>query len=160
MANQLDDLDRKILDIMQGNGRISNAQLAERISLSPAATHKRLKRLEQEGYIEGYYAKINRRKLGYRMLCYIHISIKTHSRDELNKFREMLKEMPEVLACSFVTGEFDYVVKVAIRDEADLESFILNKITPVPGVSQVSTRLVVAEIKNGTTLPVHITQKD
>ncbi len=159
MATQIDDLDRQILDIVQGNGRISNAQLAEKINLSPAATHKRLRRLENEGYIEGYYAKINRRKLGYRMLCYIHISIKTHSSDELKKFREMLKEMPEVLACSFVTGEFDYVVKVAIRDEADLENFILNKITPVPGVSQVSTRLVVAEIKNGTTLPVHIDQK-
>ena len=156
--NGIDDLDRQILDVIQGNGRISNARLAEEINLSPAATHKRLKRLEKEAYIEGYYAKINRRKLGYRMLCYMHISIKTHSAEELNKFRKALTEMPEVLACSFVTGQFDYIVKVAIRDEADLENLILNKITPMPGVSQVSTSLVVAEIKNGTTLPVQIDQ--
>lgn len=150
----LDQTDKLILDIIQRNGRISNAKLAERIHLSPAATHKRLKRLEQEKYIEGYSGRVNLKKLGYNMLVYIHISLNTHSADELTRFRDRLRELPEVLECSFVTGAFDYIAKVALKDQADLEQFILHKLTPIEGVSHVNTSLVVAEIKSETILPI------
>ena len=150
----LDAIDRHILDIMQCDGRISNADLAKRIHLSPAATHARLRRLEREEYIEGYGARLNRQKLGYTMLCHIGISLQSHSQDDLTRFRRALRNMPQVLECSFVTGEFDYMVKVILRDQQDLEHFILHALAPLPGVARVNTSLVVAEIKNSLTLPV------
>ena len=146
--NNLDKVDCAILNIVQREGRITNAELAKRIPLSPAATHTRLRRLEREGYIDGYFARVNREKLGYNMICYIHISLQTHSADELERFRATLQQMPEVLECSFVTGEFDYLTKVVLRDQRDLENFILKKLTPIRGVAKVNTSLVVAEIKS------------
>lgn len=152
--SKLDRIDHNILDILQREGRISNADLAKKIHLSPAATHTRLRRLENEHFIEGYSARVNREKLGFNMLCYIHISIQTHSPEELEKFRNTLSEMPEVLECSFVTGEFDYLAKIALKDQRDLERFILHQLTPIPGVSRVSTSLIVSEIKSSSNIPI------
>ncbi len=150
----LDATDRHILDIVQRDGRISNADLAKRIHLSPAATHARLRRLEREEYIEGYGARISRHKLGYTMMCHVGISLQSHSQEDLTRFRRALRSLPEVLECSFVTGEFDYMVKVILRDQQDLERFILHALAPLPGVARVNTSLVVAEIKNSPTIPV------
>ena len=157
--NGLDKIDRTILDIVQHEGRISNVDLAKRVHLSAAATHTRLRRLEREAYIEGYMARINREKLGYHMLCYVHISLQTHSSEQLEKFRRTLKQMPQVLECSFITGEFDYIVKVVLRDQQDLERFILKELAPIPGVARVNTSLVVKEVKSTSALPVSEAEK-
>ncbi|MEM7118184.1 MAG: Lrp/AsnC family transcriptional regulator [Chloroflexota bacterium] len=145
--SKLDKIDRHILKILLQNGRLSNAKLAERINLSPAATHKRLRRLENLAYIDGYGAQINLAKLGYKLMCYVNISLQTHASEELKNFRDALRQMPEVLECSFVTGEFDYLAKVALRDQRHLEQFILEKITAIRGVVRVTTSLIVADIK-------------
>jgi len=150
----LDNIDRMILDVLQRDGRISNADLARRVNLSQPATYTRVRRLEQEGYISGYAALLNREKLGYGMLCYIHLSGQLHQRTQLEDLREALLNMPEVLECAFVTGEFDFLVKVVLRNQKDLERFILHKLTPLPGVGRVNTSLVVAEIKSTTALPI------
>jgi Lrp/AsnC family transcriptional regulator, leucine-responsive regulatory protein len=152
--NELDDIDRTILDVLQSEGRISNADLARRVNLSPPATHTRVRRLEQDGYISGYAAQLNREKLGYGMLCYIHLSGQLHQQRELATLRESLTKMPEVLECAFVTGEFDFLLKVVLRDQKDLERFILHKLTQLPGVARVNTSLVVAQIKSTTALPM------
>ncbi|MBW7885934.1 MAG: Lrp/AsnC family transcriptional regulator, partial [Caldilineaceae bacterium] len=151
---RLDEIDRAILELLQHEGRISNADLARRINLSPPATYTRVRRLEQEGYITGYAAHLNREKLGYGMLCYISVSLQMHQFNELAKFRERLIAMPEVLECSFVTGEFDYLLKVVLRDQKDLERFILQELTPLPGVARVNTSLVGAELKSTTAMSV------
>ncbi len=153
MSN-LDKLDRAILNILQTSGRISNADLARRINLSPPATYTRLKRLEQDGYIDEYVARLNRPKLGYGMLCYIHIGLQGHHSEELESVRRRLRDMPEVQECSFITGEFDYILKVVLRDQADLERFILRELSPLPGIARISTSLVVSEIKSSTSLPI------
>lgn len=152
--NGLDESDRAILDILQRDGRISNADLARQISLSQPATLARVRRLEQAGYIAGYTAVLNRDKLGYSMLCYIHVTHQSHQSAELERLRAELLAMPEVLECVFVTGEFDYLLKVVLRNQKDLEHFILHKLTPLPGVARVNTSLVVAEIKMTTALPI------
>lgn len=148
----LDDIDYEILKILQTNGRISNAKLAERINLSPAATYKRLKRLEENGVIEGYRADLALDKLGYNMLCYISVSLQTHSADNLTNFRRTIREMPEVLEGSFMTGDYDYLLKVALRDQTHLEEFILKKLSPIPGVAQMNTSLLVSSIKQKPSL--------
>jgi Lrp/AsnC family leucine-responsive transcriptional regulator len=152
--DELDDKDRAILNLLQREGRISNADLARRVGLSQPATFARVRRLEQDGYICGYAAQLNREKLGYGMMCYVHVSQQLHQRRELEKLREALLDMPEVLECVFVTGEFDFLLKVVLRNHKDLEHFILNKLTPLPGVARVNTSLVVAEIKSTTALPI------
>ena len=150
----LDAIDYAILEQLQREGRISNADLARRINLSQPATYARVKRLEQDGYIAGYSARLNREKLGYGMLCYIHLSGQMHQRSQLEELRQALVDMPEVLECAFVTGEFDFLIKVVLRNQLDLERFILHKLTPLPGVGRVNTSLVVAEIKSTTALPI------
>jgi len=150
----LDEIDRTILDVLQRDGRISNADLARQVSLSQPATYARMRRLEQAGYISGYAAQLNREKLGYGMLCYIHLSGQLHQQQQLENLRTALLNMPEVLECAFVTGEFDFLIKVVLRNQKDLERFILHKLTPLPGVGRVNTSLVVAEIKSTTALPI------
>ena len=153
-TDDLDATDHAILDALQREGRLSNADLARRISLSQPATYARVRRLEQDGYIAGYSALLNREKLGYGMLCYIHLSGQLHQRSQLEDLRRALVDMPEVLECAFVTGEFDFLIKVVLRNQQDLERFILHKLTPLPGVGRVNTSLVVAEIKSTTALPI------
>ncbi|HEU5013444.1 MAG TPA: Lrp/AsnC family transcriptional regulator, partial [Roseiflexaceae bacterium] len=114
--DELDDKDRAILNLLQREGRISNADLARRVGLSQPATFARVRRLEQDGYICGYAAQLNREKLGYGMMCYVHVSQQLHQRRELEKLREALLDMPEVLECVFVTGEFDFLLKVVLRN--------------------------------------------
>ena len=152
--DKLDDTDLAILDLLQREGRISNADLARRINLSQPATHARVRWLEQEGYISEYNARLNREKLGYGMVCYIHLSGQLHQRSQLDDLRKALVGMPEVQECAFVTGEFDFLIKVVLRNQKELERFILQKLTPLPGVGRVNTSLVVAEIKSTTALPI------
>ena len=148
----LDEIDYAILKTLQHNGRISNAKLAEMVSLSPAATYKRLKRLEEQGVIEGYRAELSLDKLGYNMLCYISVGLQKHSAENLDNFRRVIREMPEVLEGSFITGDYDYLLKVALRDQTHLEEFILKKLSPIPGVAQMNTSLLVSSIKHRPSL--------
>ncbi len=150
----LDEIDRIILDAVQANGRISNADLARKVNLSPAATHARLRRLEREGFIRDYTARLDREKIGYDLLCFIQVSLMVHQFDQVQQFRETVLAMPEVLACYHVTGEFDYLLKVVLRNRADLEQFVVNQLTPLPGVARLHTSLVLSEVKTAERLPI------
>ncbi|HID52303.1 MAG TPA: Lrp/AsnC family transcriptional regulator [Anaerolineae bacterium] len=150
----LDEIDRIILDGVQENGRISNADLARKVNLSPAATHTRLRRLEREGFIREYTARLDREKIGYDLLCFIQVSLMVHQFDQVQRFRETVLAMPEVLACYHITGEFDYLLKVVLRNRADLEQFVVNQLTPLPGVARLHTSLVLSEVKTAEKLPV------
>ncbi len=150
----LDEIDRIILDSVQENGRISNADLARKLNLSPAATHARLRRLEREGFIRHYTARLDREKIGYDLLCFIQVSLMVHQYDQVQRFRETVLAMPEVLACYHITGEFDYLLKVVLRNRADLEQFVVNQLTPLPGVARLHTSLVLSEVKTAEKLPI------
>ncbi len=150
----LDNLDRAILHALQTNGRMSNVELAQRINLSPPATHARIKRLEQRGYIRQYTALLDQEKVGYDMLCFVHISLQLHQPEQVEGIRAAIREMPEVLECYHVTGEFDYLLKVVIKNRKDLERFVIDRLTSVPGVARIHTSLVLNEVKSTTELPV------
>ncbi len=152
--NSLDELDRTILLTLQQNGRISNSELAQRINLSPPATHARIKRLEQRGYIGQYTALLNREAIGYDMLCFVHISLQLHQPEQVERIRAAIQDMPEVLECYHLTGEFDYLLKVVIKNRKDLERFVVNRLTSVPGLARIHTSLVLNEVKSTTILPV------
>ena len=150
----LDTIDKSILAILQCEGRLSNAELARRVNLSPPATHARLRRLEDEGYIRGYAALLDRESTGFDMLCFVQISLQLHQPQQVEAVRAAIREMPEVLECHHVTGEYDYLLKVVIHNRKDLERFVLERLTPVPGVARIHTSLVLTEVKATTALPV------
>lgn len=150
----LDDLDKSLLRALQSDGRLSNVELARMINLSPPATHTRIKRLEKDGYIRQYTAVVDRERAGYDLLCFIHISLQMHQVEQVEKFREETRNMPEVLECHHITGEHDYLLKVALKNRKDLEKFVVDKITPIPGVARIHTSLVLAEVKSTMALPL------
>jgi Lrp/AsnC family transcriptional regulator, leucine-responsive regulatory protein len=152
LDRDIDDLDKSILQELQVDSAISNVELARRISLSPPAVHARIKRLEELGYIRQYVALLDREKLGYDLLCIISVTLQVHQMGTIDTFRDAVQKMPEVLECHFVTGEFDYLLKVAVRSRKELELFLMDKLTPIPGIARISTSIVLTEVKNTTTL--------
>ena len=151
---QLHPLDAAILRELQNDGRISNVELARRVHLSPPATHARVKRLEKEGYIRQYGATLDREKAGFDLLCFIQITLQVHQPQQVEKFRTLIRQMPEVLECHHITGEYDYLLKVALRNRKDLERFVVKQLTPMPGVARIHTSLVLSEIKATSVLPM------
>lgn len=152
--DNINELDRAILQALQNEGRISNAELSRRINLSPPAIHARLRRLEKEGYIRQYAALLDREKVGYDMLCFVHINLQLHQQEQIETVRSTISQMPEVLECYHLTGEYDYLLKVVIRNRQDLERFVMNRLTPVPGIGRIHTSLVLTEVKSTTAMPL------
>jgi DNA-binding Lrp family transcriptional regulator len=150
----LDELDVAILRALMTDGRISNVELAQRINLSPPATHTRLKRLQEQGTIRQYVALLDQEQVGYDMTCFINISLQLHQVEELEGFRAIINELPQVLECYHVTGEFDYLLKVVVRCRKDLQRFVVEQLTPIPGVARIYTSLVLSEVKATTALPI------
>lgn len=150
----LDEIDKEILVLIQENGRISNAELSRRLNLSPPATHARVRRLEREGLIEGYAGLLSREKLGYDLLCFVLVGLTVHQFEHVYGFRERVLAMPEVLECFNITGEYDYLLKVVLRNREDLERFVVGELTPLPGVARLQTSLVLSEVKSSFKLPV------
>lgn len=148
----LDKVDLQILDKLQKEAHLSNAELAKIVNLSPPATHARVKRLVNEGYIDRQVAILNQEKLGFDLLCFIFMSTNIHQAEKLELLEKELESMPEVLECYCLTGEYDYLLKVANKDRKDLERFIrkLNQL----GISRIQTSLALREIKDSTVLPI------
>jgi DNA-binding Lrp family transcriptional regulator len=150
----LDDLDIAILEILQTDARLSNAELARRVNLSPPATLTRVRRLEESGQIKRHVTLVDRRSAGYDMLCFVSVSLQLHDIEQVMGFREIVKEIPEVLECHHVTGDYDYLLKIVAHNTQDLENFLLKKLTPIPGVARIHTSLVLNEVKSTTVIPL------
>ncbi|NJL92384.1 MAG: Lrp/AsnC family transcriptional regulator [Anaerolineae bacterium] len=146
----LDAIDRALLQELQTNSRISNVELAQRVELSPPAVHTRVKRLEQLGFITHYTAILDRQKLGLDMLCFIRLTLASHDLRSIENFRAAILAMPEVLEAYFLTGEYDYMLKVMVQNRQHLETFLLERITPMPGIARINTSLVLTELKQTT----------
>lgn len=151
----IDSYDRAILARLQRDGRISNQDLAEAVSLSPSPCLRRVRRLEETGVIEGYAALLNARKMGLNLMALIHISMDSHTPERFDGFEAAVAELPQVLECHLITGQqADYLLKVVVEDMDAYQWFLLNKITRIEGVSGVHSSFVLKSPINGTTLPV------
>jgi Lrp/AsnC family leucine-responsive transcriptional regulator len=150
----LDDLDRDILRRLQADGRMSNLDLARAIGLSPAATHARVRRLEERGVITGYAARVDAELAGFDILCLISIGIGLHHQDAVARTRAALSALPEVLECHHLTGQYDYLLKVILPDRRALERFVVEKLTPLPGIARIQTSVVLAVVKDTAALPI------
>jgi Lrp/AsnC family transcriptional regulator, leucine-responsive regulatory protein len=149
-----DNFDKTILTELQQNARISNVELARRVKLSAPATLARVRRLEENGYVCRHSTIVDRRKAGYDMLCFVSVSMQLHEIKQVTGFFQTIQEMPEVLECHHVTGNYDYLLKVVAKNTADLEDFLINRLTPIKGVARIHTSLVLRETKNTTVIPL------
>ncbi len=151
---KLDPLDRAVLGVLQEDGRISMQQLGERVGLSRAATYTRVRRLEDAGVIIRYAAIVDPEAAGFDLLCFVGVAVAVHSHEVVERTRKALAALPDVLECHHVTGQFDYLLKVAVRNRRDLERFIVERLTPVPGIERINTSLVLHVAKWTTAIPM------
>ncbi len=150
----LDQIDRRILGFLQSQGRASNLELAQAVGLSPAQCHRRHRRLEEQGVIARYETRLDPARLGLSVVAFIHVAMeKGHIRD-LKKFTDVIVDLPEVLECYSVTGDFDYVIKVIARDLKSLSQFLMDKLMRLPGVNSVRSSVCLDEIKCSSSLPL------
>lgn len=150
----LDRIDRRILAQLQANARLSNLELAQAIGLSPAQCHRRHRRLEEQGYIARYEARLDATKLNLGVTAFIHVSMeKGHIRD-LKKFTDSIAAMPQILECYSVTGDFDFIIKVIARDLKALSQFLMDQLIRLPGVNGVRSSVCLDEVKCSTALPL------
>ena len=154
MEQKLDKVDRELLNHLQKNARITNAELARRVELSPPGLQKRVRKLEDAGIIDQYATILNPESVGYDMLCFVQITLVRHKSEFLQNFMHVLQDIPEVLEAYHITGEYDYLLKVVIRNRKHLEEFILETLSPLPGMDKVRTSLVLNKIKSTTAVPI------
>jgi Lrp/AsnC family leucine-responsive transcriptional regulator len=151
----LDGYDRRILEVLQLDGRISNQDLAERIGLSPSPCLRRVRALEEQGVIVGYRALLDARALGLTLLALIHISMDRHTPERFANFEQRVADLPEVLECLLITGQdADYQLKVIVRDMEAYQALLLNRITRIEGVSGVHSSFVMRRVIDKTALPL------
>ena len=155
MKTQLDDVDRQLLAYLQDDARMTNTELARRVDLSPPGLQKRIRKLEESGVIEQYATIVNREALGFDMLCFVQVTLKHHEPESVQTFRDRVQQMPEVQDCYFLTGEYDYLLKVLVRNRRDLERFLVEALTPLPGMDKIRTSMVLSEIKASTAVPAN-----
>ena len=151
---EIDKIDRKILSILQADGRIANVELAERIGLSPTSAGERMKRLQRDGFVEGYGARLNPHRLGLGLLVFVEVMLDKTTPDVFEKFAKAVQAAPEVLECHMVAGGFDYLVKTRVADMQAYRDFAGTVLWQLPGVRETRTYAVMEEVKNTTRLPI------
>lgn len=153
---QLDRTDVQILEILQDNGRITNVKLAERIGISPPSMLERVRKLEASGVIDKYVTILDRRKIGYGLMAIVIVSLSLHQVSSLEKVVEELAALKEVQECYQLTGDVDFLLKVAVKDMDSYTDFVNYKLSGIPGIQNIKTSFVLNTIKCGTNfnLPV------
>lgn len=154
MDMALDSIDARILAVLQRAGRISNADLSERINLSPSACHRRVHRLEKEGYIRDYVALLDPRKLGRPTTVFVEITLSGQAEELLDAFEREVAKIPDVLECHLMAGNFDYLLKVVAHDSEDFASIHRRYLTRLPGVAQMHSSFALRTVFKTTALPV------
>lgn len=152
---QLDRYDRRILEVLQREGRISNQDLATRVGLSPSPCLRRVRTLEDSGLITGYHAELDARKLGLSLIALLSISMDRHTPERFAAFEAAVGQIPEVIECLLITGQkSDYQLKLVVRDMDDYQRLLLEKITRIEGVAGVHTSFVLRQVVKRGALPL------
>ena len=151
----LDKQDKRILATLQQDGSVTNLELAEKIGLSPSPCARRVKQLEEAGFINRKVTLLNANKLNLKLTALIQISMDKHTPDRFELFEKEVSQYPEVMECLLITGQSaDYQLKVVVADMETYQEFLLNKITRIQGVSDVHSSFILREVINSTELPL------
>lgn len=152
----MDRIGKKILTLLQMDSQQSNQELAEKIGLSPSPCLRRVKQLEEEGYINKYVALLNPEKLGLQLTVFVTVGLTSHDPKKMAAFEQVIKSLPEVVQCHLIAGQTaDYILKVIVPDLTEYRSILLDKITRIDGVGNVHSSFALNTIVDKTTLPLH-----
>lgn len=149
----MDDTDLKILKELQKDGRLSNAELAERVDLSPSPCLRRLRMLEKNGVIEGYTAIVNQKAYGLPVTVFIRIQMEHHSTEVAKEFERRIHGIDEIIDCHLMTGGTDYLLRVVVASLEDYEAFIRTRIHPIPSIASINTSFAYGVVKKSRCLP-------
>lgn len=151
----MDHIDKKILDILQIDGRISNQELADHVALSPSPCLRRVKQLEEDGCIRQYVALLDPKKIGLQLTIMVSVALNSHDAKKMKNFEKTVASIPEVIQCYLMAGQSaDYLLKVVVSNLDEYQSFLLKKLTLIDGVNQVQSSFVLQRIVDKTSLPL------
>jgi len=151
---ELDAIDSRILAALQADGRLSNLELADRVGLSASPCLRRVRRLERDGYIEGYRAMLRREHIGLGLTVFLGVKIDGHANARAVSFEEAVVAMPEVIACHMVSGESDYLLEVVVADLAHYQRFLVGRLFNMPIVREVRSNFAIQALKAAAPLPL------
>ena len=154
MNLKLDKIDRKILDILQSNAKITNAQLSKEIGLSPAPTLERVKKLENSGIIKSYHAKLDTDKIGMGVSTFVYATLKGHNKSNIEIFMEAINKIEEVIESHHVTGSGDFVLKVIAKDIASYQQLMLEKVSDISVVDNLQSMVILSTFKDSKVMPI------
>jgi DNA-binding Lrp family transcriptional regulator len=154
MKIKLDSIDKKIIELLQANSNITNAQLAQEIGLSPAPTLERVKKLETQGVIKSYHAVVDMASIGLGVCTFVTVSLKGHNKENIEKFTKSISKIPEVVECHHVTGQADFILKVVASDIPAYQNLMLEKMTNIEGVDNMHSTVILSTFKDSRVIPL------
>ncbi|MGP6158794.1 MAG: Lrp/AsnC family transcriptional regulator [Vulcanimicrobiaceae bacterium] len=154
MKTHLDDVDVQLLSLLQQDGRITNADLAKKVGLSPPSVLQRVRVLEKAGLIKGYHGILDAEKLGLRITALAMVSLSLHQEQPIERFRRSVMEIPEVLECYNISGEADFLLKIVVRDMRAYEQLVRERLSKIKGIQQIKTSFVLSTTKHTTQIPL------
>jgi Lrp/AsnC family leucine-responsive transcriptional regulator len=150
----LDETDVQILNILQADGRITNADLAKSVGLSPPSVLQRVRTLERAGLIKGYHGHLDPERLGLKITAWVNITLSLHQEQPIERFRRAVQDIPEILECYHVSGDCDFMLKVIVKDMRAYEQFVREKLSKIKGIQQIRTSFVFGTNKYTTQIPL------
>ncbi|HHP7242133.1 MAG TPA: Lrp/AsnC family transcriptional regulator [Cyclobacteriaceae bacterium] len=151
---KLDQIDRKILEILQKNAKITNAQLSKDIGLSPAPTLERVKKLEAMGIIKSYHAKLDTERIGLGVNTFVHVTLKGHNKTNIDKFINEINKIDEVIECHHITGSGDFILKVIAKDIVSYQKLMLEQVSDIDIVDSLQSMVILSTFKDSKILPI------
>ncbi len=148
MTEIIDATDKRILSYLQEDAKMTIKELASKLNMTTTPVFERIKRLEKQGFIQCYSARVDRKKLGYKLLAFCSITLEKHEQNGLAKFIEEIQNIPEVVECYHIAGMFDYLLKVVVKDMEDYQNFITKKLSTISNIGKIQSSFVMTEIKN------------
>jgi Lrp/AsnC family leucine-responsive transcriptional regulator len=154
MLNELDPTDVRILKLLQDNARLTHKEVADKLHLTATPIARRIRRLEQDGYIRKYEAVLDPNKIGRSLVSFTHVQLKDHSKETLNNFEAAVVRLPEVLECYHMTGEYDFILRVAVSDLEAYHAFLMNKLFDLANLGAMQSTLVMKVAKQERPFPI------
>ena len=151
---KIDNIDRKILEIIQADGRITNTQLSKEIGLSPAPTLERVKKLETSGYIKHYHAELDKSKIGLGVSTFVLVSLKGHNKENIQIFTKNIDEIEEIIECHHITGSGDFILRVIAKDIVSYQKLMLEKVTDISVVDNLQSMVILSTFKDSKVMPI------
>jgi Lrp/AsnC family transcriptional regulator, leucine-responsive regulatory protein len=151
---KLDPIDKKILEKLQANAKITNSQLAQEIGLSPAPTLERVRKLENMGLIKSYHAQVDTNKLGLGVSIFIQVSLSSHKKNQIKSFVDKINKIQEVVECHHITGAGDFLLKVVTKDIASYQELILEKLVDIEEIGNMQSMVILSTFKDNKVMPL------